>query len=122
MASPIRILLVEDEPAWQEGIRVLLATDPDLSLVAVTDTFDGAVAAYEANRPEIALLDWQIVGEKDGLAVGAWLEAQGMPTHRILLISGAPASTIPPHPYLAVPKPRLASELVMTIRSVAANL
>jgi len=114
----IRILLVEDDPQWQTGIRALLELDPRFELTAVTDCFEDALVAFERTRPEVILLDWKLKGEKDGLAVGQALQKAGVPPERIILISGSSPSSIPAHPYLYVPKQRLFEELVPLIQSV----
>lgn len=118
MADRIRILLVEDEPLWQQGIAALLQAEPCFELVATQDDYDGAVQAFESLGPDAVLLDWKIRGAQDGLAVGDYLLSQGLPSHRIVLISGSEASMIPSHPFLFVPKSRIAAELLPLLTSV----
>ncbi len=121
MTSPIQILLVEDDPTWQHGIRALLSSEPRFQLVAVADTYDGALQRFHQHKPDLVLLDWQILGEQDGLDVGRALEESGFTTERIILISGADPHTIPENPYLLIPKPHLATELLPTIQTVTKN-
>lgn len=118
--SSVSILLVEDEPTWQAGFRALLEAEPRFSLVGVADCYDDAVALFDAHSPDVVLLDWQIAGPQDGIAVGNALLAKGLPSHRIVLVSGADPGSIPRHPFLAVPKTRVAEDLVDTIRQVVA--
>jgi two-component system LytT family response regulator len=65
---PISVLLVDDEPLAREGLRLLLAPDPDVA--AIHEARDGreAVAAIRRLRPDLVLLDVQMP-EMDGLAV-----------------------------------------------------
>lgn len=121
MSAPVRILLVEDEPLWQQGVEALLDANPRFTLVAVADDYEGALASFERARPEVVLLDWKIRGSRDGLEVGRHLLTQGVPSHRIILISGSEPSSIPGHPFLFVPKSRIAGELLPVLESVTIN-
>jgi DNA-binding NarL/FixJ family response regulator len=118
MTVPIRILLVEDDPQWQAGIRALLMTDTRFELSEIADHFEEAMTAFQTVRPSAVLLDWKIKGDKDGLAVGEAMLDAGMPPERIILISGSPAGSIPSHPFLYVPKHRLVEDLIPLLRSV----
>lgn len=121
MRNPVKILLIEDEPLWQKAIQDLIAGDSRFEVVAVSDDFVSALAAYEETRPEAVLLDWQIHGLQDGLAVGDAILQKGLPPERIILISGANPSSIPSHPFLYVPKNRIADELLGLLASVTLN-
>lgn len=119
--TPIRVLLVEDEPLWQEGIRALLQSDPRFRLVGVSEDFETAITTFQETHPQVILLDWKIRGEQDGLAVGNSLLQQGIPAEHIILISSSQASSIPQHPFLHVPKNRLSDELLPLLVSVTIN-
>ncbi|HEY9687063.1 MAG TPA: response regulator [Coleofasciculaceae cyanobacterium] len=121
MSQPVRILLVEDEPLWQLGIESLLETDPRFELAAVADHFEAAMQAFTEKLPEVVLLDWKLKGTRDGLELGAQLLNSGLPPERIILISGSEASSIPSHPFLFVPKSRIADELLPLLESVTIN-
>jgi len=116
--TPIHILLVEDDPLWQEAVQDLLATNARFTLSAVCEDFDDAMRAFEDARPQMALLDWQIKGMKDGLAVGEALLQKGLRPEQIVLISGSSPSSIPPHPFLYIPKNRLSEDLMPLLESV----
>lgn len=118
MTATIRILLVEDEPQWQAGIRALLMLDSRFELTAVADNFEEAITAFNSSQPDLILLDWKIKGAKDGLAVGEALLKAGLPSERIILITGSPPGSIPAHPFLYVPKHRLFEDLIPLIQSV----
>jgi DNA-binding NarL/FixJ family response regulator len=121
MESPIRVLLVEDEPLWQVGVEGLLASDSRFELVGVADDYDAALKTFAERHPQVVLLDWKIKGDRDGLAVGNRLLNEGVPPERIVLISGSEPTSIPPHPFLFVPKSRIASELLPLLESVTIN-
>ncbi len=114
-----RVLLVEDEPLWQEGIRSLLSLEGNMELVGVADTFEAGLATYESMKPDVVLLDWKLAGERDGLELGEALARAGHAPERLILVSGSDRSLIPANPYGFVPKPRIASMLVPAIRDVA---
>ena len=65
---PFTALLVDDEPLAREGLRILLARDPDVS--AIHEAKDGreAVEAIRTVRPDLVFLDVQMP-EMDGFAV-----------------------------------------------------
>ncbi len=118
MSETVRILLVEDEPLWQQGIDILLAAEPRFELADVAEDYDTALARFHEHRPGVVLLDWKIRGPRDGLEVGRQLLEEGFPPERIILVSGSDPSSIPSHPFLFVPKHRLASELLPLLESV----
>lgn len=119
MQTPVPILLVEDEPMWQQGIETLVSTDERFSLVGVTDHYEAAIESFQTLHPQIVLLDWKIHGQRDGLEVGDWLIKAGVPPEHIVLISGSNPSSIPQHPFLFVPKSRISSELLPLLESIA---
>jgi DNA-binding NarL/FixJ family response regulator len=56
----IRVALVEDQTLVREGIKGLLALEPEIQIVA--DACDGeqAVTAIAACRPDVVLLDMRL--------------------------------------------------------------
>ena len=53
----IRLLLVEDQPSVRKGMRMLLATEPDLSLVGEAPDGAAALDLAAALCPDIVLMD-----------------------------------------------------------------
>ena len=86
MESPIRILLVEDEPLWQVGVQACWSPIP-LPTGGVADDYEDALKAFDEQHPDAVLLDWKIKGDRDGLDVGTRLLDEGIPPERIILIS-----------------------------------
>ena len=62
----IRILAVDDHPLFRNGIAALLATQPDMSLVAQASNGTEGVREFRAHRPDITLMDLQMP-EMNGL-------------------------------------------------------
>ena len=65
---PIRTLIVDDEPAAREGMRHLLAADPEIVLAGECSNGREAVAAIRDTSPDLAFLDVQMP-ELDGFGV-----------------------------------------------------
>ena len=75
---PFTALLVDDEPLAREGLRILLARDPDVSAVHEARNGQEAVEAIRALRPDLVFLDVQMP-EMDGFAVAQEVGAAQMP-------------------------------------------
>lgn len=75
---PLSTLIVDDEPLAREGLRMLLAEDPDVS--AIHEAKDGreAVVAIQKTRPDLVFLDVQMP-EMDGFSVVEEIGAGQMP-------------------------------------------
>ncbi|MFI9024505.1 response regulator [Streptomyces sp. NPDC053560] len=58
----IRILIADDEPMIRAGIRAVLASDPDIAVVAEAADGHGAVDLVQRHRPEVAVLDIRMPG------------------------------------------------------------
>jgi len=54
---PIRIVLAEDHYLVREGVRGLLASQPDLEVVAACADLDSLLAAVEAEHPDVGVTD-----------------------------------------------------------------
>ena len=61
-APRIRILLADDHPVVRLGLRTMLEAEPDLEVVGEAVDGAGAVAAFEAHRPDVTLLDLRMPG------------------------------------------------------------
>ncbi len=54
---PIRLVLAEDHYLVREGVRRLLATEPELEVAAVCGDLASLLAAVDAERPDVVLTD-----------------------------------------------------------------
>ncbi len=75
---PLTVLIVDDEPLAREGLRMLLADDPEIA--AVQDAKNGreAVQQVREGRPDLVFLDVQMP-EMDGFSVVHEIGPEQMP-------------------------------------------
>ena len=62
----IRILAVDDHHIFRESLALVLATQPDMNLVAEASNGRAAIQQFRQNRPDITLMDLQMP-EMNGL-------------------------------------------------------
>ncbi|MEU0412491.1 response regulator transcription factor [Streptomyces griseorubiginosus] len=58
----IRVLIADDEPMIRAGVRAVLATDPDIAVVAEAVDGHAAVELAQRHRPAVAVLDIRMPG------------------------------------------------------------
>lgn len=58
----IRVLIADDEPMIRAGIRAVLTTDPDITVVAEAGDGRQAVELVHRHRPRVAVLDIRMPG------------------------------------------------------------
>ncbi len=75
---PLTTLIVDDEPLAREGLRMLLAQDPDIAAIHEAKNGREAVPAIRDLRPDLVFLDVQMP-EIDGFGVIAEVGAENMP-------------------------------------------
>lgn len=67
LAQPITIVLADDHDVVRRGLRMTIAGESDLALVAEARTGREAIAAVATHRPQLALLDVQMP-DLDGIS------------------------------------------------------
>ena len=75
---PLTVLLVDDEPLAREGLRILLARDPDVGTIYDAKNGYEALAAIRERRPDLVFLDVQMP-EMDGFAAVREIGSERMP-------------------------------------------
>ena len=61
-ASPIRVMVVDDEPLAREHLIALLADEPDMTVVAEAGGGSEAVRLIKSTKPDLVFLDVQMPG------------------------------------------------------------
>jgi two-component system LytT family response regulator len=78
MTTPIRALIVDDEPLARTHLRNLLAADPEIAIVGEHGNGRDAVTAIRAETPDLVFLDVQMP-ELDGFEVVREVGTDRMP-------------------------------------------
>ncbi|WP_282086572.1 response regulator transcription factor [Streptomyces tendae] len=80
----IRVLIADDEPMIRAGVRAVLATDPDIAVVAEAADGRDAVELVRRHRPAVAVLDIRMPGV-NGIDAAAEIRATVPGTGVIML-------------------------------------
>lgn len=83
--SPIRVLLVDDQALFREGLRTLLSIWPDLEVVGEAGDGAEAVETAVALRPDVVLMDLRMP-VLDGVAATRRLR-QELPDCKIIVLT-----------------------------------
>ncbi len=60
--NPIRVMLVDDHPAYRKGMAALIESETDLTVVAETGDGRDALQVYRAKKPDVVLMDLRLPG------------------------------------------------------------
>jgi DNA-binding NarL/FixJ family response regulator len=60
--SSIRVMLVDDHPAFRKGMAALITSEPGLEVVAQTGDGREALELYRAKKPDVVLMDLRLPG------------------------------------------------------------
>jgi DNA-binding NarL/FixJ family response regulator len=118
----LRLLVVDDHPAVQWGLRRLLDDQPDFEVIAATGTAESAVALAEHEGIDVAVVDYHL-GGRNGLWVSRKLKRSANPPYVVIFSAYAndhlAASCVVAEADAVLNKASLGSELCDTIRAVA---
>ncbi len=84
MSTPIRLLLVDDDPLVRSGLRFLFDSTPDVKVIAEAGDGAEAIAAVRAHAPDVVLMDLLMPGV-DGIAATAEIKRSPASAHVIAL-------------------------------------
>jgi two-component system, NarL family, response regulator len=65
-AQSISILSVDDHDLVRKGVAAILSTEPDVHLIAETNTAQEAIRLYREHRPDVTLMDLRLP-DKSGI-------------------------------------------------------
>jgi DNA-binding NarL/FixJ family response regulator len=85
MTNPIRILAVDDHALVRKGIAAILASQPDMTVVAEASNGREAVQQFRSQRPDITLMDLQMP-EMNGLDAMIAIRAE-FPDARVIMLT-----------------------------------
>ncbi|MEA3003043.1 MAG: two-component system, response regulator PdtaR [Sphingomonadales bacterium] len=74
----MKILIVEDEALLAGTLKQLVELNPLYEVTAIAQDLAEAMAAVEANAPELALVDLQLANGSSGFSVAARLHERGI--------------------------------------------
>lgn len=80
----IRVAIADDQQLVRGGIRMILESEPDITVVGEASDGHGAVELVAGERPDVLLLDVQMPGQ-DGLAAAREIVASGTATRVLML-------------------------------------
>ncbi|MGH9310648.1 MAG: response regulator [Vicinamibacterales bacterium] len=81
----IRVLTVDDHPLFRNGVAALLATQPDIQLVAEGGNGREAIRQFRTHRPDVTLMDLQMP-EMNGLEATIAIRGE-FPDARIIVLT-----------------------------------
>lgn len=85
VASPMRILVVDDHPVFREGVSALVNGESDMSIVAQASNGREAIQQFRTHQPDITLMDLQLP-EMNGLDALSAIRGE-FPEARIIVLT-----------------------------------
>ena len=92
-SKPIAVLLVDDHAVVREGLKLVLARDPQIKVVGEAGTADAAIAETKRLKPDVILMDIRLPGE-DGVQACSDILEQWPQTRVLFLTSFADDDTV----------------------------
>ena len=84
MESVITVLIADDHPIFQRGLKEIIETDTRLKVVASVGNGEDALANLRTLKPHVAVLDVDMP-KRDGLAVLSAVKEENLPSSVVLL-------------------------------------
>lgn len=122
----IRVLVADEHPMARNGLRAILATQPDLEVVGEAADGEGAVDLARRTRPDVVLLS-AAMPDLDGVTVARRLTRDNAATPpAVIMLSGSTSAQHVVDSMRAgargyLPQDLTAEQLVLAIRAAAAG-
>src|SRR6266849_6349253 len=84
MTPDTRIIIADDHPIFRSGLRRIVETESQVTVVAEADNGDAALACICEHEPEVAILDLDMPG-LDGFAVTRAIQERHLAVAVIIL-------------------------------------
>lgn len=84
MSDEIRIVIADDHPVVRKGLRQVIESDPQLTVVAEADDGAAALTLIQELKPAVAVLDVDMPG-MDGFAAAKEIQKQNLPVEVVFL-------------------------------------
>ena len=81
----IRVMLVDDHPAFRTGMAALIENEPDLKVVAEAGDGQAAIRIYREKKPDVVLMDLRLPGM--GGAEATMSIRQEFPDARVIVLT-----------------------------------
>lgn len=85
MTQPVRVLIADDHPVFRDGLAALLATQPDVAVVATAADGAEALELAAEHRPDVVVMDLQMPAVNGIEATRRLLQTQ--PDVRVLVFT-----------------------------------
>jgi DNA-binding NarL/FixJ family response regulator len=83
--TPLRLVVVDDHPVVRDGLRGMLATQPDLMVVGEAASGTEALTVVTAARPDVVLTDLRMPDPSGATLIRLLIER--VPTTRVLVLT-----------------------------------
>ncbi len=118
----IRVLIAEDHGVVADGVATMISFEEDMEVVEVVESGEDLITSVRASRPDVALVDVNLVG-MDGLTAVRQLDRENLPTRMMALTMFTDHDTVTRAVAAGVsgylPKNVRREELVQAVRAVA---
>ena len=87
----VKVLVIDDEPAYRDSLRLLMPCEG--FEVETAANAGEAFAAAARFQPDVLVVDWMLKDHTDGLEVAERMR-QGHPDLRVIMITGYPTASL----------------------------